>query len=98
VNKRKATVRTEYDEYSLDNILGAPGILQLENVSRSYRMGLVGVEALKNVTLSVVRGEFIVILGPSGSGKTTLVNLLPPRSLSTIFSWKISSGSWKYWG
>ena len=74
--KHKATVLTEYDEESLDKILGSPGILQLENVSRSYRMGLVGVEALKNVTLSVARGEFIVILGPSGSGKTTLLNII----------------------
>ena len=74
--KRKATVLTEYDEESLDSILGSPGILQLDNVSRSYRMGLVGVEALKNVTLSVARGEFVVILGPSGSGKTTLLNII----------------------
>jgi putative ABC transport system ATP-binding protein len=76
VYKHKATVLTEYDEESLDKILGSPGILQLENVSRSYRMGLVEVEALKNVTLNVARGEFIVILGPSGSGKTTLLNII----------------------
>jgi putative ABC transport system ATP-binding protein len=51
-------------------------ILQLSNVSRTYWMGSVEVKALKNVTLSVGRGEFIVILGPSGSGKTTLLNLI----------------------
>jgi len=76
VYKHKATVLTEYDEKSLDSLLGSQGILQLENVSRSYRMGVVEVEALKNVTLSVARGEFIVILGPSGSGKTTLLNII----------------------
>ena len=51
-------------------------LLQLEDVSRSYQMGLMEVKALTGVTLDVVRGEFIVILGPSGSGKTTLLNLI----------------------
>ena len=50
--------------------------LQLEDVSRSYQMGLVEVKALTGVTLDIMRGEFIVILGPSGSGKTTLLNLV----------------------
>ena len=51
-------------------------VLQLEDVSRSYQMGLVEVKALTGVTLDITRGEFIVILGPSGSGKTTLLNLV----------------------
>ena len=48
----------------------------MRGVSRSYRMGDGIVRALSNVTLDVVRGEFIVIVGPSGSGKTTLLNLV----------------------
>ena len=51
-------------------------LLQLEDVSRSYQMGLMEVKALTGVTLNVVRGEFMVIMGPSGSGKTTLLNLI----------------------
>lgn len=51
-------------------------LLRLEDVSRSYQMGLVEVKALTGVTLDIFRGEFIVILGPSGSGKTTLLNLI----------------------
>ncbi len=51
-------------------------LMQLEDVSRSYQMGLMEVKALTSVTLDVFQGEFIVILGPSGSGKTTLLNLI----------------------
>ncbi len=51
-------------------------LLQLEGISRSYKMGLVEVKALRGVTVNIVRGEFIVILGPSGSGKTTLLNII----------------------
>jgi putative ABC transport system ATP-binding protein len=54
----------------------AESALRLENVSRSYRMGLVEVQALTGVSLDIPRGEFVVILGPSGSGKTTLLNLV----------------------
>ena len=50
--------------------------LRMKGVSQSYRIGDGEVRALKNVTLDVTRGEFIVIMGPDGSGKTTLLNLI----------------------
>ena len=48
----------------------------LEKVSKTYQMGEVEVKALKEVDLTVVKGEFLVALGPSGSGKTTMLNCI----------------------
>ncbi len=50
--------------------------IELQGVSKRYRLGDTTVTALAEVDLSVTPGEFVVILGPSGCGKTTLLNLL----------------------
>jgi putative ABC transport system ATP-binding protein len=51
-------------------------LIQVENVSKSYRLGDQEVLALQDVTLSVDEGVFLAIAGPSGSGKSTLLNLI----------------------
>ncbi len=51
-------------------------ILQIENLSKVYGKGETAVKALDNVSFSVKKGEFVVIIGPSGSGKSTLLHLL----------------------
>ena len=51
-------------------------LLRVENLSKSYGKGEAKVDALKNINLSIKKGEFIAILGPSGSGKSTLLHLL----------------------
>ena len=47
------------------------------------RIGAAKVEALKNVTLTAEKGEYIAIMGESGSGKTTLLNILAALDKST---------------
>ncbi len=51
-------------------------ILQLTDICKDYTQGREPVRVLKNVNLTVERGDYIAIMGPSGSGKTTLMNLI----------------------
>ena len=52
-------------------------ILKLTDICKDYTQGKEPVRVLKNINLTVERGEYLAIMGPSGSGKTTLMNLIP---------------------
>jgi len=47
-----------------------------ENVSKYYQMGSYSITAIENISFSIRKGEFCVIVGPSGAGKTTVLNML----------------------
>jgi putative ABC transport system ATP-binding protein len=51
-------------------------VIQLNNVWKTYKMGEVEVNALREVNLAIEQGDFVAIIGSSGSGKSTLMNLV----------------------
>jgi putative ABC transport system ATP-binding protein len=51
-------------------------IINMKDISKMYKSGIIQVEALKNINFRVVSGEFLSIMGPSGSGKSTLLNVI----------------------
>ena len=50
--------------------------IELNDVTKTYKMGEVEIKAVDGVSFPIEKGEFVVIVGPSGAGKTTILNLL----------------------
>lgn len=53
-----------------------PEFIEFENVRKTYQVGEVPIQALKDTSFSIEQGEICVIVGASGAGKTTLLNIL----------------------
>ena len=54
-------------------------LLEVKNISKTYGSGETAVKALKNVSFSVPKGEYVAIVGESGSGKSTLLDFPAPE-------------------
>lgn len=72
-------------------------VLSMRNICKSYYIGTGELKVLKNVNLSIEKGDFLSILGPSGSGKSTLMNIIgcldTPTSGEYILSGRIGLSS-----
>ncbi|MDD3407527.1 MAG: ATP-binding cassette domain-containing protein, partial [Methanomicrobium sp.] len=73
-----------------------PEIISAENLTRTYLMGLVEVNALRGVSVEIKRGDFVGIMGSSGSGKSTLLHILglldkPTEGMLKIFGKNVLS-------
>jgi putative ABC transport system ATP-binding protein len=61
-------------------------LLEVNTISKTYGSGETAVEALKNVSFSVPKGEFVAVVGESGSGKSTLLNMIGALDIPTAGS------------
>ena len=64
-------------------------IIEAKNLNKTFKMGELDIEVLKDINLSIESGEFISIMGPSGSGKSTLLYLIGGLDKPTSGSVKI---------
>ena len=65
-------------------------IIDLQEITKTYRMGEVDVRALRGVSLAVAEGEFIGLMGASGSGKSTLMNVIGCLDRPTTGSYRLA--------
>ena len=70
-------------------------ILKLTDICKDYAQGKEPVRVLKNVNLTVEKGDYIAIMGPSGSGKTTLMNIIGCLDVPTSGSYELDGRALK---
>ena len=70
-------------------------ILELKDICKDYQQGKEPVRVLKNINLTVEKGDYLAIMGPSGSGKTTLMNIIGCLDVPTSGSYTLEGRALK---
>ena len=70
-------------------------ILKMTDICKDYQQGKEPVRVLKNINLTVEKGDYLAIMGPSGSGKTTLMNLIGCLDVPTSGSYELDGKNLK---
>ena len=70
-------------------------ILKLTDICKDYQQGKEPVRVLKNICLTVEKGDYLAIMGPSGSGKTTLMNIIGCLDVPTFGSYELDGKNLK---
>lgn len=70
-------------------------ILKLTDICKDYQQGKEPVRVLKNICMSVEKGDYLAIMGPSGSGKTTLMNIIGCLDVATSGTYELDGRNLK---
>jgi putative ABC transport system ATP-binding protein len=64
-------------------------VIEVQDVTKTYASGALQVQALRGLTFTIARGEYVAIMGPSGSGKSTLMNVLGCLDRATTGTYRL---------